>query len=207
MSKEEVEKIKIVLIGDAGVGKSCIISTYFGNEFNENMPPSLGVSSLGKHIKIGDKKVLLSLWDTAGQEIFHSLIKNFYKDTCVICLVYDITKKNSFYNLKSEWYKDIQKNGRKNVILAVVGNKCDLFKSKEVDEEDAREFAEKIGAIFMLTSAKNNASINELFEYLAEKYLSPEYESIVNEIKKERASSFNLNDGKNDGCCKKKKCC
>ena len=196
----KVKKIKIVLLGDVGVGKSYIISKYIRNEFNENKAPTSGAYNYQKTIKIGDKEVLLELWDTAGQEKFRSLGKIFYQKAEAVCLVYDITNKKSFENLKNNWYEDLQQYGRKDVIIAVVGNKSDLFESQEVDEKQAKDFAKKIGAFFRLTSAEFNVGINELFKYLAEKYLSPK--NI-----RGRTESFLLNNEYNGGCCKKKKCC
>ena len=199
--------IKVVLIGDAGVGKTCIISRYIDNKFNEETASTNGGSYCQKTIKIGDKEVLLDIWDTAGQEIYQSLGKHFFRDAEAVCLVYDITNQKSFENLKNNWYEDLQQYGRKDVIIAVVGNKSDLYEKEEITENEGREFAVKINAIFKLTSAQSGTGINKLFESLAEKYFSPEHESKVKEVNTGRTESFLLNDRKNDGCCKKKKCC
>ena len=198
----KVEKIKIVLLGDVGVGKSYIISRYIRNEFNENKAPTptSGAYNYQKTIKIGDKEVLLELWDTAGQEKFRSLGKIFYQNAEAVCLVYDITNKKSFENLKNNWYEDLQQYGRKDVIIAVVGNKCDLYETEQVTKKQAEKFAKEKRAFFQLTSAKCNVGINELFKSLAEKYLNQE--NI-----RERTESFLLNNKYNGGCCKKKKCC
>ena len=207
LNEEEEESVKLILIGDAGVGKSSIISRYLNNEFDENKVSSVGGSFCTKTIKIGDKQVELGIWDTAGQEIYRSVAKYFYKNAKLVCLVCDITNKDSFINLKDYWYLDFQENGEKSSIFAVVCNKSDLIEKEEINEAQAREFAKEINAIFVLTSAQNGTGIDDLFKSLAEKYLSPEHEPIVNEIKKERSLSFNLKNQKNDGCCKKKKCC
>ena len=196
----KVEKIKIVLLGDVGVGKSYIISKYIRNEFNENKAPTSGAYNYQKTIKIGDKEVLLELWDTAGQEKFRSLGKIFYQKAEAVCLVYDITNKKSFENLKNNWYEDLQQYGRKDVIIAVVGNKSDLYETEQVTEKQAKDFAEEKGAFFQLTSAECNAGINELFKYLAEEYLKKKKYY-------KRTESFLLNNKYNGGCCKKKKCC
>ena len=196
----KVEKIKIVLLGDVGVGKSYIISRYIRNEFNENKAPTSGAYNYQKTIKIGDKEVLLELWDTAGQEKFRSLGKIFYQKAEAVCLVYDITNKKSFENLKNNWYEDLQQYGRKDVIIAVVGNKCDLYETEQVTKKQAEKFAKEKRAFFQLTSAKCNVGINELFKSLAEKYLNQE--NI-----RERTESFLLNNKYNGGCCKRKKCC
>ena len=207
MSNEEVESVKLILIGDAGVGKSSIISRYIKNEFDENIATTTVGSFFNKTIEIGDKQIELQIWDTAGQETYRSLARYFYQNAYLVCLVCDITNKRSFVSLKNFWYPDLQQNGEYSTILAVVCNKSDLIEKEEIDEAQAREFAKEINAIFVLTSAQNGTGIDDLFKSLAEKYLSPEHEPIFNEIIKERSESFLLNDGKNDGCCKKKKCC
>ena len=206
MSKE-VQSIKIVLIGEAGVGKTCIISRYIDDKFNEETGSTNGGSFGKKNLEINGKSVQLNIWDTAGQERYQSITKHFFRDAEAVCFVYDITNENSFRKLENIWYKDFLKNRTKNAILAVVGNKSDLYEKAVFDEEPARKFAKEINASFNLTSAKTGNGINELFTSLAEKYLNPENKSIINEIIKERSECFLLNDGKNDGCCKKKKCC
>ena len=158
------------------------------------------MSNKVEKIKIVDKEVLLELWDTAGQEKFRSLGKIFYQKAEAVCLVYDITNKKSFENLKNNWYEDLQQYGRKDVIIAVVGNKCDLYETEQVTKKQAEKFAKEKRTFFQLTSAKCNVGINELFKSLAEKYLNQE--NI-----RERTESFLLNNKYNGGCCKKKKCC
>ena len=205
MSNEE-EIIKIVLIGDEGVGKTSIISRYKNDTSIENMETSLGASFCGKKIQIGDKTVLINIWDTAGQEKYHSISISFYRDAKIVCLVYDITNQDSYVNLKEKWLKDVQNYGEKNTILAVVGNKLDLYEKEQVIEEEAREFAKEKNAIFKLTSAQSGAGINNLFESLIKKYLSLKFESKEKEKKNERTQSFRLGIDKNDKYYKKK-CC
>ena len=205
--EEEVESIKILLIGDEGVGKSLIISRYKYIPFYENMETSFGASYCSKKIQIGDKIVKLNIWHSLSQKRKSSISKLFYKNAFVVCLVYDITNKDSFEDLKNIWYPDLQNNGEKYTILAVVGNKSDLFIEEQITEDEGKQYAKEINAIFMLTSAKTGDAIDILFESLAKKYLSPENKSIIDEMKKERSLSFNLNDIKSDEYCKKKKCC
>ena len=208
MSNEEVESVKLILIGEASVGKSSIIYRYINNEFNTGIRATNGASYCKKDLKIKGKDVELNIYDTAGQDRYKTLNKFFYKNAYLVCLVYDITNQGSLESLKGYWYKDIKDYGEKSIIFAVVGNKSDLYENGNLaNEDEARKFAEEINAIFVLTSAKTGTGINELFTSLAEKYLNPKNKSIINEIIKERSESFLLNDGKNDGCCKKKKCC
>ena len=187
----KVPGCKVVLLGDSGVGKTCIISRYISGTFDENSATTNGASYCSKNVnyeKLG-KNLLLDIWDTAGQEKYKALTKFFYKDAAVCILVYDITRKESFDNLKNFWYTQLKENSGSNVVLGVAGNKCDLYESEEVKESEARQFAEEIGAIFELTSAQNNTGINELFFEVGNKYLDPNFKPSKDEDNP---------DGKND---------
>ena len=184
--------IKITLLGNPGVGKTCIISKYIDDTFEENEESTIGANFMEKVIKRGDKEVLLNIWDTAGQEKFHSLGKHFYKDSYIVCFVYDITNQESLDSLKATWYPDLQKYGEKYTVLAVVGNKSDLYEEDNLaDEAQAKEFAKEINATFFLTSAKSGDGIEKLFNTLADQYLSPEFAPKAKEmIKKKRTFIF-----------------
>ena len=187
----KVPGCKVVLLGDSGVGKTCIISRYISGTFDENSATTNGASYCSKNVnyeKVG-KNLLLDIWDTAGQEKYKALTKFFYKDAAVCILVYDITRKETFDNLKNFWYSQLKENSGSNVVLGVAGNKCDLYESEEVKESEARQFAEEIGAIFELTSAQNNTGINELFFEVGNKYLDPNFKPSKDEDNP---------DGKND---------
>ena len=184
----KVPGCKVVLLGDAGVGKTCIITRFVTSSFEQNMTSTIGASYCTKMIKFEElgKNLILDVWDTAGQEKYRSLTKFFYKDAAVVILVYDITRQDSFDNMVNYWYKQLQENCGKDIVLGVVGNKCDLFEVEKVSEQTAREFAEKIGAIFELTSAQNNTGINEIFQEVGHKYLDPNFQQIVKEKEKEK---------------------
>ena len=172
------ETVKVVLLGEAGVGKTCIISQFISGIFDPDTISSLSAQFITKTLdyKKYNKSIKFEIWDTAGQERFRSLAKIFYKDAKVICLVYDITSKKSFEELKNFWYEQQTKlNVDGEPIFAVVGNKYDLYETKQVDEE-AKNFAKSIGAIFQYTSAKDTTGINELFNNLGEKYFDPSFD-------------------------------
>ena len=194
------EGIKVTLIGNSGVGKTCIIARYTDDTFNENSASTIGVNFIEKAIQIDNKEYTLNIWDTAGQEKYQSLGKHFYKDSYIVCLVYDITNQESLDAIKSIWYPNLQKFGEQYSVLAVVGNKSDLYESGELaDEEQAKNFTKEINATFMLTSAKNGDGINKLFKILTEKLLSnPKFSG-----KKGKGLSLD----KNNNGQKKKKCC
>ena len=201
---DEPPSIKITLLGNPGVGKTCIISRYIDNVFNENNASTIGANYSEKTIVKNGKTYNLDIWDTAGQEKFHSLGKHFYKDSYVVCLVYDITNQESLDALKSVWYPDVQKYGEKYAVLAIVGNKSDLYESEVVaDEEQAKAFAKEINATFMLTSAKSGDGIEKLFNVLTDKILSdPKFAEIL----KGKGDNIVLDTNKDKGN-KKGKCC
>ena len=185
----KILQVKAVLIGDAGVGKTCIIKRFTNVNFDENNPSSISSEYSRKEftIKEIDKTIIFNIWDTAGQEVYRSLAQIFFKDAQIIILVYDITNKNSFENLIKYWYPQVISNSLDNVILGIAGNKNDLYSEAEVIEEEAITWADKIGAIFSSTSASSNSGINFLFEMLGRKLLNPHfnYKSIEEEKKQQ----------------------
>ena len=172
---------KLVFIGDPGVGKTCIISRFLKGTFDADQITTVGASYATKTIKISEtnESLTLDIWDTAGQEKYRSLTRIFFQGAKLAILVYDITRKDSFENLKNVWLKELKDHADKNVVLGVAGNKSDLYEKEEVPEQEAREFAKSIGAIFCLTSAQSNSGIEELFEEMGKKFLEPN--STINE--------------------------
>ena len=200
----EPEGIKITLIGNSGVGKTSIINQYIDQTFDEANAATIGANYSEKVITKNNKEYELNIWDTAGQEKFHSVGKHFYKDAYIVCLVYDITSQDSLDQLKEIWYPDIKKYGEKYTILAVVGNKSDLYENDNLaDENQAKEFAQSINAIFMLTSAKTGDGIEKLFDTLVDKFLSSDFNSKYKEMKQIKGEIKVLKP--NEGEKKKKK--
>ena len=174
----EPEAVKVVLLGESAVGKTCIISQFIDNKFDQSILSSLSAQFVSKTIEYIDygKTIKFDIWDTVGQERFRSMAKIFYKDAKVIILVYDITSLKSFDALQNYWYEEIKINCGAPPLIAVVGNKTDLYEDQKVDNSKAKEFAKKIGAIFQLTSAKKNDGIQNLFDNIGKKYLEPNYQ-------------------------------
>ena len=180
------ENIKITLLGNSGVGKTCIIKRFAEDSYNENIKTTDYANYSQKEIKINDISIKLDLWDTAGQEKYRSLGKHFYRDSYIVCLVYDITNLDSFNDLKNNWYNDLKEYGEKYTVIGVLGNKSDCYENEQVKEDIAREYAKSINAIFMLVSAKTGDNINILFETLVREYLGPEFIKKVEEMKKDK---------------------
>ena len=189
---DEVKKgdaIKIVLIGNSGVGKTCISQKYVNENYVEQAGSTVGASYFQKYLVIDGKAVQLDIWDTAGQEKYRSMGKMFYKDAYIVLFIYDITNKQSFLELKNVWYKELKTTGEKHTVLGVVGNKSDLFLNEQVNEDEARKWADEIGAVFGLVSAKTGDCINALFENVVKKYLSPDFVAIVNKEKRNKGET------------------
>ena len=165
------ESFKIVLIGESGVGKTSIISQFVNQVFQEDVESSSSGTFNSKTLIYDNNKVLkLEIWDTAGQEKYRSLASMFYKEASAAILVYDITRKESFEQIQNYWVGQIKENGPTNIILALCGNKSDLIDEEKVDEEQARNYAKEINAMFYPTSAKNDSGITDLFLQIAKKY-------------------------------------
>ena len=210
MSEEEPKTVKAVLLGEAGVGKTCLISRFVNNIFENNTMTSVSASYATKTIAyddLGGKSLKLEIWDTAGQERYRSISKLLYKDAGVAILVYDITERHTFDEIKDYWYKEIKENSQGNIILGIAGNKSDLYENEKVSEEEGRNFASEIGAIFKLTSSLENFGITELFKRIGYKILSPDDSNPLGDnqgFEEVEENPIKLNDVK---VKKKKKCC
>ena len=206
---KEVEgiSIKATLLGSSGVGKTCIIRRYTENDFDASTTSTPGASYSQKLLNMNGKQIQLDVWDTAGQEKYRSLGRHFYKDAYIVCLVYDITSPSSFADLKEKWYTDLKSFGEKYTVLAVVGSKSDCYEKEQVSEDEAREYAKSIGAIFMLTSAKTGNNIDTLFETLVRQYLGPEFSKKVTEMKEVKGEVTRVTTAKAKEKQKKKGCC
>ena len=174
---------KIVLVGDSGVGKTCIISRFVNARFDKSQMTTACPSFCTKEINYPKykKTINLDIWDTAGQEIYRSISKLFYKGASIGILVYDIANQESFKSIKEYWYKELKENTDSNTSFMLVGNKADLFELEQVKEEEAKEYASSINAEFYLTSAKNNIRITDLFVQCGKKFIDPNSNGTNNE--------------------------
>ena len=164
------EEIKVILIGESGTGKTSLINATMGLKFKDVLESTTTNSFSSKTVTINNKEYVLNLWDTIGQEKFRSLTKIFIKDSKIVILVYDITRKASFNELNF-WLKMIQDILGDEPILGICGNKSDLFVKEQVKEEEVKKYSEEKNIPFKLTSAKNPMSFNKFLEDLVKKYL------------------------------------
>ena len=202
-TSEKIPECKVTLIGDSGVGKSSIIGRYISGIFMDDSISSSASSYSQKIFEKEGKKLRLIIWDTAGQVRYRGLGRTFYKDAFIICLVYDITEKNTFNNIKQVWYPEIQKFGDKYIILSIVGNKNDLYELEEVNDNDAKNYANEIGADYFLVSAKNGNGIENMFNNFVEKFLSPDFKDKIYDALLNRSNSVKLDKKQ----ITKNKCC
>ena len=160
---EDMLEIKLVLLGESGVGKTSIIARYVKDEFDESCGSSSTMSYVGKTLNRNGVKIQLNIWDTIGQERFRSLSKLFFNDTKIVVLVYSIDNKKTFENL-DYWYNLYREQlVVEDTVLGLIANKSDLFLNQEVPDDQGRAYAEKNGAIFGLVSAKSNKKGIDLY--------------------------------------------
>ena len=184
MDDSNCESVKIVLLGESGVGKTSILAQLMDQEYNDEQTSTTGATFSTK--TMNDKALCFEIWDTAGQEKYRALTKMFYKDAAAAILVYDITRAESFEELKNYWAEQVKDNAPKKIVLAVAANKSDLIDSEKVDEKSGRAFAKELGAIFKSTSAKNQNGIEELFRDVGFKFLDPNFECSQEAIEEEQ---------------------
>ena len=212
-----IESFKVVLVGESGVGKTSIITQFIDQTFQEDIQSTTGGTFSTKSVVCDGGKILkFEIWDTAGQEKYRSLTTMFYKDANAAVMVYDVTRKDSFEEIKNYWSNQIKDNSPENIILAIAANKSDLIEQETVDEGEARNFAKELNAIFVTTSAKSSEGINSLFEEIAKKYSGAtnitikEEEDVEDPQAQEQKNTNNLkldNQGKDNKKQKKKGFC
>ena len=203
--------LKVVLVGDSGVGKTCIIQRYVNNDYNENNESTSTSTYTYKTLEYKEfnKTISFDIWDTAGQELYRALAKNFYLNASIGILVYDIRRKESFNAIKDYWYDQLKISGEENMIFGVAGNKCDLFQEEEVTEEEGKKFAKEIGGIFQLTSCKESIGIDDLFYECGKKYLETN-NLVTKNDKEEKNNTIKITSDKNKNKTnetRRNKCC
>ena len=199
---------KVVLLGESGVGKTCIIARFINNTFEENLISTTGASYAGKTMTFDEyqgKSIKFEIWDTAGQEKYRSLTKIFIKDAKMALLVYAIDDENSFKDLDM-WLNIVKDINNEDITLGIAANKADLYEKAKVTDEQGKKYAEKIGASWSSTSALlDDNGIDGLVDELLEKYL----ESNMTGGKENRGmtliNKIPEDNEKGGGCCSGKK--
>ena len=176
-TKEEYTQYKIILLGDSGVGKTAIINRYCKELFSEDNDPTIGVNFQPKFIEVNGKTIKLAIWDTAGQEKFRTITRQFYRKVDGAILVYDISDRKTLDDLEQIWIPELNANVSQGCQLMLVGNKSDLkddpeFKDRIVPKEDGEDVARKNATLFVEASAKNSYGVKNLFEELVQRLVA-----------------------------------
>ena len=202
---------KMIVIGDAGVGKSCLTTKAAKGIYEEIYSPTIGFEFVVFNVKLNDKVIKLQIWDTCGQELYRSLISSFYRNASLAMMVYAIDNKESFNHIES-WLKEVKLQSNPDIKIFLIGNKSDLDEKRKVSFEAAKTFKEE-NAIhyFSETSAKNGINAKEVFVEAAKllyiehlKYRERKFKKNQSDNEKfplPKKENKNKNNRKKGGCC------
>ena len=196
-TSNEVEFVfKILLLGDSEVGKSCFLMRYSDNVFVENYITTIGLDYKLKNVKLDSGKTIkVQLWDTAGQDKYRTIAKNYFKGSHGILLLYDITKQSSFNNIR-EWIQDIREEVSPKAIIFLIGNKIDLAEQRKISKEKGEELAEEYKIPFFEASAKSGENVDEVFKALYKKI-----SEVYGDLEREMGSKLNKRKKNQRKCC------
>ena len=162
---------KALVIGDSGVGKSCLLLRFAQDKYEQNYLSTVGVDYYNRTISIDGKRVQLQMWDTAGQERFRTITRSYYRGSQGIVVVYDVTDNDTFENVK-HWLSEIERYATDGVSKMLVGNKCDMTDARAVETATAQEVADKLDVPFFEASAKTAENVDEIFLRMARDILA-----------------------------------
>ena len=169
--------LKIMLIGNSGVGKTCILSRFSSDSYNQSYISTVGIDFRIKTIEVNGKVIKLQIWDTAGQERFQSITSSYYRGAMGFLLVYDITDSQSF-DCIGKWLRKIEENANEEAVIIILGNKCDLENEREIGMRQAQEIADRYRIPFMETSTKSNINIERAFNEITRMILDNKFKKM-----------------------------
>lgn len=153
---------KCIIIGDTGVGKSCLLLQFTDNRFRNDHDLTIGVEFGAKRLTLNDKIIHLQIWDTAGQESFRSITRGYYRGAAVALLTFDVTRKDTFISL-AKWLEETKMNGNPNMVIILVANKVDLESHRVISQDDIENFATQNKIMYIETSAKTSLNVYDAF--------------------------------------------
>ncbi len=185
--------VKVILVGDSNVGKTAIIKQYINYSFEEDLCATLAAFKSRKEININENTLNLELWDTSGSQSYRAVNKIYMRNIDIALLIYDVTNRISFEEL-NYWIQEVKEiNNYRKVLFVVIGNKCDLYEERVIEEEEGKKFANNNNALFFETSAKDYDSVENAFFRICEKYLNEKKEEI--KAKKEGKEVIKYDNG------------
>jgi small GTP-binding protein len=152
--------LKVVVVGESGVGKTCFLIRFVRDVFDDDTQSTLGIEFLSRIIQTENRRIQLQLWDTAGQEMFRSVTRGYYRGSAGALVLFDISNRDSFENVE-RWLQDVKSVARADVVLILIGNKVDLEASRQVRSEEALDFAQRHGMRYFEVSAKTGVGVAE----------------------------------------------
>lgn len=172
MAEREFDHLlKLLLVGDSGVGKSCLLLRFTSDTF-EDISPTIGVDFKLKYLEVDKRKLKLTVWDTAGQERFRTLTSSYYRGAQGIIFVYDITRRETFTNLSEVWLREVDMYCTiPDCVKMVVGNKLDKDSARAVTRAEGQAFARAHGCLFLECSAKSRVGVQEAFQELVQRII------------------------------------
>ncbi|EGC31782.1 hypothetical protein DICPUDRAFT_82365 [Dictyostelium purpureum] len=197
--------LKCIVTGPPFVGKSSLLLQFCEREFSVEMDTTIGVEFQTRSLNIGENKIKLEIWDTAGQESFRSITNNYYRGAHIALLCYDITKRQSFQHL-SGWMEEIHQMSSPNIVVALIGNKCDVADKRVVTMDEGQKFANEHNIIFFETSAKDYSSVERVFEGVAKRVIDLIKSGALTVVNK-KPQSIQLGQEQKPNQPTKKECC
>jgi small GTP-binding protein len=171
MSTRDAIDVKVVFLGSASVGKTSIICRAVSDEFDKNMPSTIGACYTSKEVEMAGTLINLQMWDTAGQERFRTLAPMYYRNALIALLVFSITDEQSLTDVKT-WAEEMREQAEGMPTIFVIANKIDLEEERRVQPPEAANLAKELGAFYSEVSAKTGKGIDELFIRVTEEALN-----------------------------------
>jgi len=191
--------IKLVLLGDSGVGKTSIVTQYVSGSAPENVNPTIGAAFVTKDVTIDGQQLELLIWDTAGQEVYRGLAPMYYRSALIAFIVFDVTKAESFDSVQY-WIKELKTNVEESIVILVCGNKIDLEEKRSIEFQAAQAMATENGALYSETSAATGQGVERMFQLAISTLLQQRQPGGNSDPSKVKLTEAKDNK-KKDGCC------